>query len=136
MNRTSLKQFVEQWDQGYYIDKENAKEPWWDWFCRDSSLAGKTQKLGPKVKRIARSPKINPEKTYTFFKNNCPLYGSLYDDFRICDIETRDVIFTIIPACGHDSSKGQSRVWGLDDSGQWNELVKGSWKDVLAFFQV
>jgi hypothetical protein len=85
---------------------------WYDWFCRDTSLAAKTQKLGKKVLQLMKSQKINTETNYVFFKNNCPMYGSLYDDFRICDMETGDVIYTVTPSCGHNRNKGQAQVWG------------------------
>ena len=35
--------------------------------------------------------------------------GPLYDDFRICDVETGDVIWTVTPKCGHS---GKAEVWG------------------------
>jgi hypothetical protein len=35
--------------------------------------------------------------------------GPLYDDFRICDIETGDVIWTVTPKCGHS---GKAEIWG------------------------
>lgn len=108
---------------------------WYDWFCRDTSLAAKTQKLGKKVLQLMKSSKINTENNYVFFKNNCPMNGSLYDDFRICDMETGNVIYTITPSCGHNSNKGTAEVWGRENS-FFEPLVSGSWKDVKTFFGV
>jgi hypothetical protein len=108
---------------------------WYDWFCRDTSLAAKTQKLGKKVLQLMKSQKINTETNYVFFKNNCPMYGSLYDDFRICDMETGDVIYTVTPSCGHNRNKGQAQVWGRENDFQ-EPLVAGTWKDVKTFFGV
>lgn len=108
---------------------------WYDWFCRDTSLAAKTQKLGKKVLQLMKSSKIDIEKNYVFFKNNCPMNGSLYDDFRICDMETGNVIYTITPSCGHNSNKGTAEVWGPENS-FFEPLVSGSWKDVKTFFEV
>ncbi len=103
---------------------------WYDWFCRDTSLAAKTQNLGRKVLQLMKSTKIDIEKNYVFFKNNCPMRGSLYDDFRICDIETGDVIFTVVPRCSHS---GKAEVWGREND--FNEpLVQGTWRDIKAFF--
>lgn len=105
---------------------------WYDWFCRDTSLAAKTQNLGKKVLRVMKSSKIDVEKNYVFFKNNCPMRGGLYDDFRICDIETGNVIYTVVPRCTHS---GKAEVWGCDNNFQ-GPLVQGSWRDVKAFFGV
>ena len=35
--------------------------------------------------------------------------GSLYDDFRICDLETGDVIWNVTAKSGHTH---QAEVWG------------------------
>lgn len=108
---------------------------WYDWFCRDTSLAAKTQKLGKKVLQLMKSDKIDCENNYVFFKNNWPVNGSLYDDFRICDIQSGDVIYTVIPSCGHNSSKGKAQVWGREN--HFNEpLFEGNWRDVKKFFGV
>lgn len=108
---------------------------WYDWFCRDTSLPAKTQKLGKKVIQLMKSDKIDTENSYVFFKNNCPMSGSLYDDFRICDMETGSVIYTIIPSCGHNSSKGQAQIWGAENNFD-GPIVSGSWRDVKKFFGV
>lgn len=68
---------------------------WYDWFCKDSSLARKTKMLGKAVAQLKDSKRVNLDTMYVFFKNNCPLCGPLYDDFRICDIETGAVLYCI-----------------------------------------
>lgn len=103
---------------------------WYDWFCRDTSLAAKTQNLGRKVLQLIKSTKIDTEKNYVFFKNNCPMRGGLYDDFRICDMETGNVIFTIVPRCTHS---GKAEVWGRENDFN-GPLVQGTWRDVKTFF--
>jgi hypothetical protein len=108
---------------------------WYDWFCRDTSLAAKTQNLGKKVLRLMKSSKIDTEKNYVFFKNNCPMIGSLYDDIRICDMVTGDVLYTIIPSSGFNATKGRAEVWG-HENGFNQPLVTGTWKDVKTFFGV
>ena len=39
--------------------------------------------------------------------------GPLYDDFRIVDIETGNVIYTVIPKCGHS---GLAELWGRENN--------------------
>ena len=107
----------------------------YDWFCKDTSLPAKSRKLLGKLKAISPSKRFDAEKTYTFFKNNCPGNGSLYDDFRICDLVTGDVVYCIVPASGHKVCKGEASVWGkAPDSGEFEELVVGDWHDVKRFF--
>ena len=106
---------------------------WYDWFCQEKSLAKKTDSLYKKLLQIIKSKKFNAKTTYVFFKNNCPMVGKLYDDFRICDIKTGDVIYNVIPSSGYDSTKGQAEVWGKENDFA-EALVEGTWKDVLRYF--
>lgn len=115
--------------------KTQIEAGWYDWFCRDTSLAAKTQKLGKKAIQLMKSEKIDIQKNYVWFKNNCPGSGNLYDDLRIADIETGDVIYTIIPANGHIYVKGLAQVWGRENDFA-EPLVSGTWKDVKTFFGV
>lgn len=59
---------------------------WYDWFCRDTSLRNKTKKMGNIIKQIKNGGKVNLDESYVWFKNNCPMSGPLYDDFRIVNI--------------------------------------------------
>lgn len=123
---------------------ELTEELWYDWFCNDSSLPNKTVILLKKLKQISESKKFDNEKCYVFFKNNCPLQGSLYDDFRICDIETGDVIYTICPTTGYDHIKklvkekklsGTGQIWGKDNKFE-KTLIDGDWKEIKNWFLI
>ena len=83
---------------------------WYDWFCKTSSLRNKTYRMGRIIKQIKSGGKVDLENWYVWFKNNCPMVGPLYDDFRFANIETGDVQFTI---CIDDKrSEHKYEVWG------------------------
>jgi hypothetical protein len=112
MATVSLKQQLEAFENGNIIDTEgrvNECYNFYDWFCNRSSLERKANRLMASVKRWVKFRNTDTSKVYVFFKNNCPMRGPLYDDFRICDLETGDVIWTVIPKCGHS---GKAEVWG------------------------
>lgn len=134
----SIREWLEAFNSGAFSSKDTKtqiKAGWFDWFCHDPSLRGKTYALAPKVKRIAKSPKVNIDTMYVLFKNNCPLVGSLYDDFRICDSESGDVIFTIVPKTGHKVRFGQTEIWGRENDFK-GPLYEGDWKGALKWFGV
>jgi len=138
MSSIPLNEWIENYKQGEYNAPDfstQCEAGWYDWFCSEHSLAGKTKKLAPKVLRIAKSSKINLATMYVWFKNNCPLQGKLYDDFRFADLKTGDTQYTIVPSSGFDAHKGQAEVWGRENSFA-APLVTGTWKDVLTFFGV
>ena len=89
----------------------------YDWFCKDSSLKN--------------NKRFDPNTTYVFFKNNCPCNGGLYDDFRICDIETGSVLYTVTPRDPHE--KGKASVWSYENDFE-EPLIIGSWVEVKKFF--
>ena len=102
----------------------------YDWFCSDKVLQKKAIVLLKKLSQIALSKKIDIYNQYVFFKNNCPMMGPLYDDFRICDMSSGEVVFTITPKSGHT---GKAEVhWKQNDFKE--ALVQGTWEDVVTFF--
>ena len=128
MKEINLKQWINNWKDGMY-DKRDVdtmcEAGWYDWFCNDNSLYSRLKKLAPKVIWFSDLGIIDPEKVYVFFKNNCPLVGELYDDFRICDLyNDNNVIFTIVPKSGHRNAKKPAELWGINpDTGKFEELL-------------
>jgi len=101
--------------------KTQIEAGWYDWFCKDSSLARKTQIMGGIIRQIKAGGKVDLNNWYVWFKNNCPLNGPLYDDFRFADIATGDVVFTIQINCCWN--KHRYAVYGRtpDGEGHWHE---------------
>jgi hypothetical protein len=108
---------------GLIIDSQGQNDEcynFYDWFCKDSSLCNKSWKLMKQVKTFLKhNQQIDLLEHYVFFLNNCPMNGPLYDDFRICNIETGNVVFTVIPKCGHS---GKAEIWGKNDAGKFECL--------------
>lgn len=115
------------------IDNYDVMDLWYDWFCKDSSLKRKGEALLKKLKAIASSNKFDNDKCYVFFKNNCPFVGNLFDDFRICDKETREVLYCVVPKSGYKCDEGRAQVFGVDNNFQ-GPIVEGTWREVKAWF--
>ena len=110
--KTTLKKQLEAFDQGKFFDSDGMESEcynFYDWFCNDKALKAKSERLFKMVKRWVKNRNTDTDKVYVFFKNNCPMKGSLYDDFRICDIETGNVIWCVTPKSGHSE---MAEVWG------------------------
>ena len=121
--RTTLAAQLNAFASGQIMDSDGTVGNcfnFYDWFCKDSSLERKAIALFPKVKRFLKEhPEIDTQSTYVFFKNNCPGFGSLYDDFRICN--ENEVIYTVIPKCSHS---GQAELWGKNAEGKFECLKR------------
>ena len=106
--RIALTQWIENFLNGQY-DATDVKAQilagWYDWFCKDSSLVNKTKKMGNIIKQVKDGGKVNLKDWYVWFKNNCPLNGPLYDDFRFARLETGDVQLTIQIDCCWNNHK-------------------------------
>ena len=105
MKGTTLRKQLEAFNKGIYLDSEG-NESWcynfYDWFCKDSTLQKKSDKLFRMVKKFLEvTPQIDIDEHYVFFKNNCPVNGPLYDDFRICSISEDHVVYNVTAKSGH-----------------------------------
>ena len=129
----TLSQWIQYFNQGEFDKKDTQtqiKAGWFDWFCKDSSLANKTKKMGNIIKQIKTGGKVDLETSYVWFKNNCPLNGPLYDDFRIADIETNNNLIVVQIDCVLNDFKytAYERLDGFEkpvfESNSSRELVK------------
>jgi hypothetical protein len=111
--KIALSQWIENFQNGHY-DAADVKTQilagWYDWFCKDSSLVNKTKKMGNIIKQVKNGGKVNLKDWYVWFKNNCPLNGPLYDDFRFARLDTGDVQLTIQIDCCWNNHRFS--VWG------------------------
>lgn len=111
--RITLKEWINNFVSGEYDNndfKTQVDAGWYDWFCKGSSLANKTKRMGGIIKQIKKGGKIDLDNWYVWFKNNCPMVGPLYDDFRFADLKTGNVQFTI--AINDKRSNYKYEVWG------------------------
>lgn len=132
MSDICIRDYLNNYDSGKYDSADRSVQcdaGWYDWFCKDSALKSKTVTLTRKLRQLVLSPKVDIYKNYVFFKNNCG--WTLYDDFRICDLDTGDVLYTVTPK----DSDGKATVWGKDNDFA-APLVDGYWVDVKDFFGV
>jgi hypothetical protein len=117
----NLKEQLLAFREGKYLNSKGT-ESWcfnfYDWFCKDKSLKAKADRLFKLTERFVRVVSIDLEKHYVFFKNNCPVNGPLYDDLRICSIETGNVILNLTPKSGHS---GKAELWGTANG--WKEPI-------------
>ena len=56
---------------------------WIDWFCKEEYLKSRLDKMAKIVMKLEMSDKVDLDKMGIYFKNNCPVYSPLYDDFRL-----------------------------------------------------
>lgn len=103
---------VRQWQAMYRLGAFSGKDTatqcdagWYDWFCRDESLAARLKQIAPAVVGIT-DPFIL-DNFYVWFKNNCPVVGQLYDDVRFEPLsgERNGKYFLIIKDSPHEKAK-------------------------------
>lgn len=126
----TLRQQLESFERNEWVDSHCFY--FYDWFCKDTSLERKAKSLMAKVRKFIAKMNIDIDKTYVFFKNNCPFYGSLYDDFRICSTESGDVIYTVVPSLGYTKRKGEAEIWGRENGFKEPIKTAPSWSQLLA----
>jgi hypothetical protein len=58
----------------------------------------------------------------------------LYDDFRICNIITGEIIYTVVPNNGEKCiNNSKAELWGPENDFK-GPIVAGTWNDIKAYF--
>lgn len=126
MNRISVTEWIDKYNNKEFTGRDVKTQiliGWYDWFCKDGTLYRKTEKMGNIIKQLKVGGKVNLEDWYVWFKNNCPLNGPLYDDFRFSDLDTGYVQMTIQINCCWN--KHIYCVYGRTPDGEthWDEPI-------------
>ena len=107
---------------------ENDCFGFFDWFCRDNGLKSRMLKMKGKIAFLVKSGVIDGDKNRVILKNNCPYDGELYDDFRVIDIETDEMICGLAPSLGYNHMKGKCEFWKFDAEGKLMEFMFEDYK--------
>lgn len=103
-----------------------------DWFCTEKSLERRAKAIIPKLKFLVDQGILNVNKTYLWLKNNCPLYGDLYDDIRISTLnEENAYLGGFCPRTGHKGVINKCSVWHFN--GPNGEMVTYDFNNWLEF---
>jgi hypothetical protein len=131
-NEITVREWIANFVEGRYDAgdfKTQCEAGWYDWFCAETSLKNKTKKMGNIIKGITNDDIL--DNMYVFFKNNCPMEGRLYDQFKFCDIESGDVQFCISIDCDWYDSK-----YVVNGLGSWDRSIFecGNARELKAWF--
>ena len=125
---TAREQFA-AFEKGEYLD---TCFYFYDWFCNDKSLERKSKGLMAKAKKFAALMNIDLDTHYIWFKNNCPMHGTLYDDFRFARVDNSDTVWTVQPALGyHGETHGTCEVWSSTNDWKTAIATAPSWREFL-----
>lgn len=103
----------------------------YDWFCKDAALKSRAEAFLPKLKFLVEQGVLSGEHR-VWFKNNCPMNGTLYDDMRISDKED-NFLGGFCPKSGHYNMEQPCSVWTLDNPDVENGLLQfefDTWNDL------
>ena len=129
---------LEKW----IIDFENTEHPntreeaidlgFESWVCEEDTLVKRIAALLPKVKAVAKGPRVDPRKVFVQFFNVKPAGAQMYFYFEVRDLASYEVALVVTPFDGRKGRLGTAHV----EDGAGNVLVDGKWSDVRDFFAV
>ena len=86
MENRSIREWQVQYARGDFNKndfKTMCDAGWYDWFCKDTQLKSRLDKMAKIIMQLKMSDRIDIDKMGVYFKNNCPLAYPTYDDFRL-----------------------------------------------------
>jgi hypothetical protein len=83
MEHITVREWVKRFNDGAYENSDfstQVEAGWYDWFCEDRELPTNLKHMGNIISKIKNDFLLDNYRVW--FKNNCPMVGPLYDDFR------------------------------------------------------
>jgi len=107
----------------------DSESNFYDWFCSDKALKGRMLALVPKLRFLVKEGIIDGDTHYVWFKNNCPVSGSLYDDIRISRLDNDEEFRGgFCPASGHNV-ENKCNVWTLGTNDEYKNREFKNWSE-------
>lgn len=102
--KLTIQEWLKAWDAGKFNHPDidtMVDAGWYDWFCKDHSLLPRLKRMVSMVRAVAESKLLGPQPQYVFFKNNCPVEGTTYDSFSVCNVSDGEVQWWITAKMGY-----------------------------------
>ena len=138
MSEMSVREWQEAFRRGEFSAPDfetQVKAGWYDWFCEEEELAGKTALLGEVICDVIEGGKLDVDGTHPFFMNCCPASDDpLYDSLRFND--GKDNVFVcnfgderdIAPVTVYSSINGyKDPVARFDEPGELSVWLSIPW---------
>lgn len=93
MENRSIREWQVQYARGDFNKndfKTMCDAGWYDWFCKDTQLKSRLDKMAKIIMQLKMSDRVDIDKMGIYFKNNSPIYHPTYDDFRLYYINNSD----------------------------------------------
>lgn len=81
-----------------------SRDLFYDWFCTERGLTSRAKNLIPKVNFMFKTLGLDDTKFRVSFKNNCPVFGELYDSFIIDSMDDKVRIW-VSPKLGFEAKE-------------------------------
>ena len=123
-NHPRQKGSVSDWSKAYQSGafndpdvKTQIEAGWYDWWGPDKNLVKGTKTVGDIINKLTKGGKVDLDKNYVWFKENQPVNGNRYLDFRFSDLDKGDVNYTT--QIGSPWNKKKYAVYGRDQKGEF-----------------
>ena len=134
--RMSLRQWQKSFLAGEFDANDfetQVKAGWYDCWCEEEELGWRMRKMANILVEIKDGGKVDLDKTYVFFKQGCPASDDpIYDVFKICDLETGDVLFCV--DCGDKRAHAYYDVYGYENAFDVAALETNSESGLIRWF--
>ena len=137
MANITLREWIKNYKEGKYSQddyKTQCEAGWYDWFCKTSTLRSRLYKMAPTIIKIKDGGKLDFDKMYVFFKNNCPVGAPTYDSFKFCNMESGEVIYCI--DFDHKEEIFRYTVWGRENEFQYPLYQTDYARDLIKWFSI
>ena len=93
----SMNQWIYDFDSGRFNDSDiitQAEAGWSNWECENDRVVNQTRFVAPKIKFIAESGMVDPQKTFVQLYNGTLVNDKTYNEIAVREISTNRMLLT------------------------------------------